>query len=137
MINTKIEEINFKEDVIRDYEHREIVIQELEKSIAQMTYSCLLSLICREDMKTMVSTMEIKEKNFKESLVRMTDKLNVNFKLFMANIKCKGEVILENVDKFQKIGLDVRVSFREDQELQSLNGRVQSGGVRLCALCDG
>ena len=137
MINTKIEEINFKEDVIRDYEHREIVIQELEKSIAQMTYFWLLSLICREDMKTMVSTMEIKEKNFKESLVRMTDKLNVNFKLFMANIKCKGEVILENVDKFQKIGLDVRVSFREDQELQSLNGRVQSGGVRPCVLCDG
>ena len=72
---------------------------------------------------------EVMENNFKERLVRLTEKLNTNFILFMSNIKCKGKVQLENVDIFRNIGLDVQVSFRNDQELQSLNGQVQSGGV--------
>ena len=74
---------------------------------------------------------EVMENNFKERLVRLTEKLNTNFILFMSNIKCKGKVQLENIDTFRNIGLDVQVSFRNDQELQSLNGQVQSGGVGL------
>lgn len=83
----------------------------------------------REEGLTLSSTMEAKERNFKEHLTRLVDKLNANFILFMSNIKCKGKVELENPENFRQIGLDVKVSFRADQELQSLNGQVQSGGV--------
>lgn len=79
----------------------------------------------------MVVTMEAKEKSFKEKLSRLVEKLNVNFVLFMSNIRCKGKVELENPENFREIGLDVKVSFRADQELQSLNGKVQSGGVGM------
>ena len=73
--------------------------------------------------------MEMKERTFKENLTRLTEKLNANFAIFMSNIHCKGRVELENPEVFRNIGLDVKVSFREDQEVQSLNGQVQSGGV--------
>lgn len=88
-----------------------------------------MELIGREEALTLSSTMETKERNFKEHLIRLVDKLNANFVLFMSNIKCKGKVELENPENFRQIGLDVKVSFRSDQELQSLNGQVQSGGV--------
>ena len=83
----------------------------------------------REEAHSLVTTMEMKERSFKEQLTRLVDKLNTNFILFMTNIQCNGRVVLENAENFRQIGLDVQVSFREDQELQSLNGQVQSGGV--------
>lgn len=70
-----------------------------------------------------------KEKDFKDTLERLVGKLNANFALFMQNIHCQGSVDLINRDSFSTIGLDIKVSFRAGQEVQSLNGMVQSGGV--------
>ncbi len=66
-----------------------------------------------------------------ETLDRLVCKLNVSFSLYMDNIQCKGVVELINGDSFNLTGLDIKVSFRRDQDLQSLNGMVQSGGVHI------
>lgn len=85
----------------------------------------------RTQTTALVSRIAQKEKDFKETLERLVAKLNVNFSLFMENIKCKGVVELINGNNFNLIGLDIKVSFRKDQDLQSLNGMVQSGGVGM------
>lgn len=85
----------------------------------------------RTNQKTLVDVLAKKEKDFKETLERLVGKLNANFALFMQNIHCQGSVDLINRDSFSTIGLDIKVSFRADQEVQSLNGMVQSGGVGL------
>ena len=80
----------------------------------------------RTNQKTLVDVLEKKEKDFKETLDRLVDKLNTN---------CQGAVELINRDSFSTIGLDIKVSFRSGQEVQSLNGMVQSGGVGV-GRCD-
>lgn len=89
----------------------------------------------RTNQKTLVDVLEKKEKDFKETLDRLVDKLNTNFTVFMRNIHCQGAVELINRDSFSTIGLDIKVSFRSGQEVQSLNGMVQSGGVGV-GRCD-
>ena len=89
----------------------------------------------RTNQKTLVDVLEKKEKDFKETLDRLVDKLNTNFTVFMWNIHCQGAVELINRDSFSTIGLDIKVSFRSGQEVQSLNGMVQSGGVGV-GRCD-
>ena len=83
----------------------------------------------RSSVDGLLKAIQNKEKTFKEDLDRMVDKLNANFQFFMESIECHGIVDLINRDNFNNIGLDIKVSFRKDQELQSLNGQVQSGGV--------
>ena len=83
----------------------------------------------RSNVTGVLQSIHNKEKTFKEDLDRMVDKLNANFQYFMESIECRGVVELIHPENFNQIGLDIKVSFRRDQELQSLNGQVQSGGV--------
>ena len=87
-------------------------------------------VITRARAASLLENIARKEADFKETLDRLVEKLNVNFTLFMANINCKGCVELINRDNFHLIGLDIKVSFRRDQDMQSLNGMVQSGGEK-------
>lgn len=87
-------------------------------------------MMTRARAAALVENIVVKEADFKETLDRLVTKLNVNFTLFMANINCKGCVELINRDNFNNIGLDIKVSFRKDQDVQSLNGMVQSGGEK-------
>ena len=75
------------------------------------------------------SSIGQKEQQFKQSLKRLVSRLDKNFGSFMKNIKCNGTVELINPDNFSTIGLNIKVSFRKEMEVQSLNGQVQSGGV--------
>ena len=81
----------------------------------------------RQQLHDLAEDIAVKEKSFMETLKRLVGKLDTNFSLFM---QCKGKVELTNPDNFNQIGLDIKVSFRENQDVQSLNGQVQSGGVR-------
>ena len=83
----------------------------------------------RQQLHDLAEDIAVKEKSFMETLKRLVGKLDTNFSLFMHNIQCKGKVELTNPDNFNQIGLDIKVSFRENQDVQSLNGQVQSGGV--------
>lgn len=75
------------------------------------------------------ASIGVQEQQFRKSLERLVNRLNDNFSAFMKNIKCQGVVELVNPDNFSTIGLNIKVSFRDGMEVQSLNGQVQSGGV--------
>jgi chromosome segregation ATPase len=83
----------------------------------------------------------------------MTDKINNKFMAYFKEIhehgyQCAGEVELTgqpcaaaadgaedlSADKdFSTFGMDIKVKFRKDQELETLTGEVQSGGERALA----
>lgn len=108
------------------------MIKHLQKEIEDLEFQLDTLLICRVQFTEHALSITQKEENFSNSLNRLVTKLDANFSHFMKNIKCKGKVELLNPSNFSSIGLDIKVSFRDDMELQSLNGQVQSGGVGIC-----
>ncbi|KAK8830920.1 hypothetical protein WA577_003620 [Blastocystis sp. JDR] len=116
----KIREIRVNERSIAEFEERERKIASLEMECAEL----------KKQQEELSTDIKAKEDMFMETLKRLVGKLDTNFSLFMRNIKCKGRVELTNPDNFTQIGLDIKVSFRDNQEVQSLNGQVQSGGEK-------
>lgn len=129
--NDKIREIRVNTKSVEEYENREQKIELMKKELEELQQWSVESITHREHTTVLVSTIARKEKDFLETLDRLIGKLNVSFSLYMDNIQCKGTVELINEDSFNMTGLDIKVSFRDDQDLQSLNGMVQSGGVSL------
>ena len=131
MTADKIREIRVNERSIAEFEERERKIASLEMECAELTWAPRVGVRRRKQQEELSTDIKAKEDMFMETLKRLVGKLDTNFSLFMRNIKCKGRVELTNPDNFTQIGLDIKVSFRDNQEVQSLNGQVQSGGVRV------
>lgn len=130
MTRDKIREIRVNERSIAEFEERERKIASLEMECAELKYVWDGRVSRRKQQEELTKDIKAKEDMFMETLKRLVGKLDTNFSLFMRNIKCKGHVELTSPDNFTQIGLDIKVSFRDNQEVQSLNGQVQSGGVR-------
>lgn len=131
MTADKIREIRVNERSIAEFEERERKIASLEMECAELKWAPRVGVRRRKQQEELSTDIKAKEDMFMETLKRLVGKLDTNFSLFMRNIKCKGRVELTNPDNFTQIGLDIKVSFRDNQEVQSLNGQVQSGGVRV------
>lgn len=74
---------------------------------------------------------ELKEK-WVGDLRRITSTINTNFSAAFPTVGCAGEVILREVegDDFAKYAIEIRVKFRENEELATLDANRQSGGER-------
>lgn len=131
MTRDKIREIRVNERSIAEFEERERKIASLEMECAELKCVWGEKVSRRKQQEELTKDIKTKEDMFMETLKRLVGKLDTNFSLFMRNIKCKGRVELTSPDNFTQIGLDIKVSFRDNQEVQSLNGQVQSGGVRV------
>lgn len=59
------------------------------------------------------------------------DKTSKEFSKYMTTLGCRGEVLLREHDDFAEWGVDIRVSFRTNEQLQTLSAQRQSGGVCL------
>lgn len=74
---------------------------------------------------------ELKERWVSE-LRRITATINTNFSAAFPSVGCAGEVVLREAedDDFSNYAIDVRVKFRENEELNTLDANRQSGGER-------
>jgi chromosome segregation ATPase len=74
---------------------------------------------------------ELKEKWVSE-LRSITAKINRNFSAAFPTVGCAGEVMLREVegDNFAQYAIEIRVKFRENEELTVLDASRQSGGER-------
>jgi structural maintenance of chromosomes protein 5 len=74
---------------------------------------------------------ELKEKWVSE-LRRITATINQNFSAAFPTVGCAGEVVLNEVegDDFAKYAIEIRVKFRANEELATLDANRQSGGER-------
>jgi len=107
--------------VIEEYEQRKIQIEKLEVEIKEKQTNL-------DNRKTTIETLKSK---WLPPLKNLIIRINISFSKFFADIGCAGEVsLLEHPTDFDKYGIEIRVRFREDDTLHTLNAHLQSGGER-------
>ena len=60
----------------------------------------------------------------------IVDQINGKFRSFFARLKCAGEVILSEHEDYDKWGIDIRVQFRNSDDMKRLTSSYQSGGEK-------
>jgi len=73
--------------------------------------------------------MELRERWY-EPIVEMTGKINQKFKTFFGALNCAGEVMLSEHEDYNKWGIDIKVQFRNSDDLKRLTSSYQSGGEK-------
>lgn len=63
-------------------------------------------------------------------LQRIVEHINSTFSVNFKRVGCAGEVVLREDADFDKYAVEIRVKFRESEQLQLLNANRQSGGER-------
>ncbi|GAX85392.1 hypothetical protein CEUSTIGMA_g12808.t1 [Chlamydomonas eustigma] len=111
-------------NVIREYNDRQKAIEQLEKEVS-------LGTSALEVLSTQMS--EVKDKWLPE-LTAVVDTINKSFGENFAEIGCAGEVSLSEealrAEEYEKCAIEIRVKFRESEEMQLLTSSRQSGGER-------
>eukprot|EP01132_Coremiostelium_polycephalum_P003135 gene3135-3919_t len=110
--------------IIEQYEQRKIEIQEMEDRINGR----------RNNLQSINDQMEKVKKEWMDPVKYYLEEINKRFKDYFSNIKCQGEVQLgfdeTAPDDFSKYSIDIRVKFRNEDNLKTLNAQMQSGGER-------
>ena len=63
-------------------------------------------------------------------VTRIVENINTKFRSFFTKMKCAGEVILSEHEDYDKWGIDIRVQFRNSDDMQRLTSSYQSGGEK-------
>lgn len=69
-------------------------------------------------------------------IIGMITSINQNFSRFMTTMGCAGEVELIHPEEadYDKYGIEIRVKYRNSEQLRPLDRFVQSGGERAVAI---
>lgn len=116
------------EQIVRDYEEREILIQQLTQKIYNLNNRA----------STMKEKMEKLKGVFLPPLLDLVSRINNSFGRYYASMKCAGEVCLftgegNNGDDFKNYGIKIRVKYRSSEPLLDLSANHHSGGERAVA----
>ncbi|CAK7218603.1 Structural maintenance of chromosomes protein 5 [Sporothrix curviconia] len=108
------------EGVLDEYRRRGAEIEQLRSSLATNTSGF-------EDMGAKIADLRGRwEPRLDELIGRINDAFSYNFE----QINCAGEISVHKDADFDKWAIDIRVKFRENEELQKLDQHRQSGGER-------
>ncbi|CAK7217309.1 Structural maintenance of chromosomes protein 5 [Sporothrix bragantina] len=108
------------EGVLDEYKQRGAEIEQLRASLANNTTGF-------EDMSATIADLRGRwEPRLDELIGRINDAFSYNFE----QINCAGEISVHKDPDFDKWAIDIRVKFRENEELQKLDQHRQSGGER-------
>jgi len=66
-------------------------------------------------------------------LEEFTEHINKSFQQYMSDIKCAGEVKLDQKEDYAQWGIEIYVKFRDNEPVCRLDSHVQSGGERSVA----
>ncbi|KAJ8902123.1 hypothetical protein NDN08_006531 [Rhodosorus marinus] len=109
--------------VIRDYEKRRTQIAELERRIGN---DQAVSERKKVDLDQRKDEFIVKVKSF-------VDDISVKFAELYKLIDCSGMVMLKDEGGVRDLEVDIRVSYRDKDDLTSLKASVQSGGEQMMA----
>ncbi|GAM27306.1 hypothetical protein SAMD00019534_104810, partial [Acytostelium subglobosum LB1] len=134
-----ITQYNYKRDLLLLKKSREEVkfrnenakLEELKAKIEQMERNVENH---HNLLETHLAKMEELKKDWLIPVVEFIKEINTRFTKFFSAIGCNGEVILghdeTDPDNFEKYSIDIKVRFRDEDQLKALNAHVQSGGER-------
>ncbi|CAK7206660.1 Structural maintenance of chromosomes protein 5 [Sporothrix eucalyptigena] len=107
-------------DVLDEYQRRGDQIDAIRSSLASRTSGF-------DDMSAKIADLRGRwEPRLDELIGRINDAFSYNFE----QINCAGEISVHKDEDFDKWAIDIRVKFRENEELQKLDQHRQSGGER-------
>lgn len=108
-------------DVMEDYQKRANRIAELEGQLQRR----------RNEVEARAEELRLLEEEWLPQLRRITARINTTFGRIFAKIGCAGEVALHLDQRdYHQCSMNIKVKFREEEELQNLNAQRQSGGER-------
>lgn len=107
--------------VMEDYQNRADKIATLESQLKDL----------EDVLEALQEKLTLLQDEWLPQLERITQRINITFGRIFAKIACAGEVVLD-VDKgnYDNCSMNIRVKFREAEDLQTLNAQRQSGGER-------
>ena len=114
------------------YEQDSSVIEEFKRCEEQLKSIQLLLSRNEEDYLQKSNKIADTRKNWVNEVKKIVKLLNQYFSNFMSHIKCSGEVRLamDPPEEFSSYGIEIRVKFRDNTNLQTLNAQLQSGGEK-------
>eukprot|EP01113_Clastostelium_recurvatum_P048657 TRINITY_DN890_c0_g1_i2.p1 TRINITY_DN890_c0_g1~~TRINITY_DN890_c0_g1_i2.p1 ORF type:complete len:569 (+),score=181.92 TRINITY_DN890_c0_g1_i2:1877-3583(+) len=110
-------------EVIRLYEKRQKEIQELEERLGGNVSEA-------DHLRDKITTVR---SQWEPPLEELVGQIKGSFSKFFAEIGCAGDVVLSKHEDFKEWGLELRVKFRNTDNLAALTAHLQSGGERSVA----
>lgn len=111
---------------LEEYHERSERIERLKNDMQKATKS---SDSLESEMKTL-------HNKWYPKIAGIIETINQNFGRFMVTIGCAGEVEIIKSDErdYEKYGIEIRVKYRNTEQLQPLDRFIQSGGERAVAI---
>eukprot|EP01112_Ceratiomyxa_fruticulosa_P017466 TRINITY_DN5447_c0_g1_i1.p1 TRINITY_DN5447_c0_g1~~TRINITY_DN5447_c0_g1_i1.p1 ORF type:complete len:1092 (-),score=307.20 TRINITY_DN5447_c0_g1_i1:64-3339(-) len=109
--------------VIIDYEKRQEEIAELQEKVNSGESN-------KNDLSTKITRTREK---WEPPLEKLIQRIKASFSKFFSEIGCVGDVVLNKQEDFAQWGLELRVKFRDTDNLSTLTAHLQSGGERSVA----
>eukprot|EP00879_Flechtneria_rotunda_P030740 GHRR01033413.1.p1 GENE.GHRR01033413.1~~GHRR01033413.1.p1 ORF type:complete len:1070 (+),score=417.49 GHRR01033413.1:424-3210(+) len=106
--------------VVENYQLRQTEIEGLEQQVAEL----------QDQLGAAQQEMDRLKENWLPELQRIVGLINTSFSSNFSQIGCAGEVLLGQHEDYDKFSIQIKVKFREEEELQLLTAQRQSGGER-------
>eukprot|EP00878_Enallax_costatus_P017303 GHUV01018171.1.p1 GENE.GHUV01018171.1~~GHUV01018171.1.p1 ORF type:complete len:959 (+),score=392.27 GHUV01018171.1:54-2930(+) len=106
--------------VVEEYRKRQQEIQKLEAELQTL----------RNMLETAKAQIESLKASWQPELERVVGLINDSFSTNFAQIGCAGEVLLGKSEDYDKFSIQIKVKFRENEQLEMLTAHRQSGGER-------
>lgn len=107
-------------EIIREYENRKKEIEQKEEKLKEL----------KEILEKKMEQIEEKKIKWMKEISAIVTKVNVTFMEYCKNIGISGEVSLLPSDDFEKYEIQIKVKFRDSEQLSTLSTTRQSGGER-------
>ena len=114
---------NIDESIVKEFEQRSKLIEALKQDFEKKKNKLLNHQTDYENIKN----------DWMDRVETMISAINLKFSALFLQLKCAGEVSLgrpDNLEEFAKYGICIKVSFRNDEQLQELTAWQQSGGEK-------
>ncbi|RKP11061.1 hypothetical protein THASP1DRAFT_27160 [Thamnocephalis sphaerospora] len=106
--------------IIKEYEERKETIEQLYSKLKE-----------KEDrLQQLRDGMSQARSEWEPKICALVNEVSASFSAAFKAIKCSGEVRLHRHDDYDQWGIEIMVKFRDNEEMQALNGQRQSGGER-------
>ncbi|WIA11591.1 hypothetical protein OEZ85_011696 [Tetradesmus obliquus] len=106
--------------VVEEYLKRKAEIERLAGEIAAQ----------RAELDTLHMEIEQLKEEWLPKLQEVVGQINTSFAANFAQIGCAGEVLLSQHEDYDKFSIQIKVKFREHEDMQLLTAHRQSGGER-------
>mmetsp|Transcript_17288 Transcript_17288/g.19665 ORF Transcript_17288/g.19665 Transcript_17288/m.19665 type:complete len:239 (+) Transcript_17288:170-886(+) len=126
MLETRVNNINSNDNLLKEYQERKDEIESLTPVVEQLKEQVEA---CTNELHERRAAFELP---MKKVVADVNERFTVHFrKIHEAGYECAGEVkLMQSPEDPIKYGISIRVKFRSNQKMQQLSADVQSGGER-------